>query len=105
MKEINQKPNEDISKELLFRCACGHHHFVSFTYWVDKSDNWIEFNVAVIDPSDAGLRYRIKNAFKHIFNKKTLYWGDVILDSKDLEKVQNLIKEYLEKIKDDTKKT
>ena len=105
MKEINQKPDKEVSRELLFRCACGHDHFVSFKYWVDKSDNWIEFNVAVIDPSDVGFRYRLKNGLKHIFNKQRLYWGDVILDAEDLVKVQVLIKEYLEKLKDDTKKT
>lgn len=86
-KEIDQR-NKD---EVLIRCNCGGNHFISFIF--TDYDNNKEFYIQMID-QPFNLWYRIKKAIKYIVKGGDLYYMDIGVTEKDLDKIVNLINKY-----------
>jgi len=77
------------SKEILFRCDCGHAGFVGF-YRDDGFFPKHSVTVEVIDESK-WLAYRIKQAIRYIFFGGKLYYKDIILGKKDVERLKKFL--------------
>ena len=88
-KEIEQRSKN----ELLFKCSCGHPHYVEFDY--DLDPGWKYYSVSIVDPCNMGPWDRIKKAIKYIRGKRYQYWMSVDLNSKDLIKIKKHIDKYL----------
>ena len=90
-KEMEQRPDND----LLVPCACGSNHYVRFSWSKYERANFKEFWVCLIDSKDGYLGHRIKSAFNHIFRGQDLYWGEVGINSKDIQKIKKMMDDYL----------
>lgn len=90
LKELDQRSDT----ELLFRCACGGDHFLSFDYSIDPG--YSDYSIATVDPISAGLWERIWRAVRYIFKGGKIWWHQAYLTKGDLIKLQAHYAEYLE---------
>jgi len=72
-------------KEIIFRCDCGHPG----VFCLERSD-WFGKGSILVELIDKpkGLTYRIKKALIYILKGGKLFYKDIILSKKDVERLK-----------------
>ncbi len=83
----------EYEQTLLLKCACGSLGHGLYLSWVAEELNDVAYLSYQID--DTYLWARIKNAFRYLFKRESIWIEDLVLDREDVEQMKEAITKFL----------